>query len=122
MKLLIDVGVAASTVQALRDRGHEVFALTEEGLHRLKDPEILSRAIGERRVIIAFDLDFGSLLALGARSFPSVVTLRFRDQTPASVTRPLLDALDLYREELAAGAVLVVEEGRCRLRRLPIRR
>jgi hypothetical protein len=41
LKLLADVGVAPSTTRALRERGYEVTALVEEGLHQLADAEIL---------------------------------------------------------------------------------
>lgn len=120
MKILADVGIAASTIEELRRRDHDVLVLSGEGLHRLKDEEILSRADRDSRTIVAFDTDFGALLASGGRSSPSVVMLRFRDQTPGSVTRPLLEALEDYHDDLLSGAILIVEEKRCRLRRLPI--
>ena len=38
MKFLADMGVSMSTVQTLRDAGHDAVHLRDEGLHRLPVP------------------------------------------------------------------------------------
>ena len=120
MKLLADVGISMGTVRALRQQGHDIVHLREEGLQRLPDPEIMEKARDEERVVLTFDLDFADLLALGLSDSPSVVIFRLRDETPASVNPRLLEVLDERREELEKGALIVVEESRYRMRRLPI--
>ena len=115
------MGVSMTTVAALRAQGHEVKHLRDEGLQKLPDADILDKARNEDRTVIAFDLDFGDLLAAGGQSGPSVVILRLGDQTPASVNPRLLAALARCEAELAAGAVVIVEESRYRMRRLPIK-
>jgi predicted nuclease of predicted toxin-antitoxin system len=114
------MGIALSTVQALRQHGHDVRHLCEDGLQRLPDPLILEKARGEERLVITSDLDFGDLLALGAYASPSVILLRLQNQTPASVIPRLLHVLTECREALIAGAIVTIEEARYRLRRLPI--
>ena len=115
------MGVSMTTVEALRSRGHDVKHLRDEGLHKLPDAQILDKARDELRAVIAFDLDFGDLRAAGGQNGPSVVILRLVDQTPQSVNARLAAALEQCEAELAAGAVVIVEEARCRLRRLPIK-
>jgi predicted nuclease of predicted toxin-antitoxin system len=122
MRFLADVGISRSTAEALRQRGHSALHLREEGLHRLPDHEILELAQREGRVVLTFDLDFGDLLAAGAHTLPSVVIFRLQNQTPSSVTPKLLDLIRERKAELEAGAVVIIEEGRYRLRRLPIQR
>jgi uncharacterized protein (DUF433 family)/predicted nuclease of predicted toxin-antitoxin system len=102
VKLLADVGVSMTTVEALRSRGHDVKHLRDEGLHKLPDAQILDQARSESRAIIAFDLDFADLLAAGGQNGPSVVILRLADQTPASVNPRLVAALTQCEAELAA--------------------
>jgi predicted nuclease of predicted toxin-antitoxin system len=111
-----------STVQALRGHGHEVVHLREEGLERLPDPAILEKAKQEGRTVLTFDLDFGDLLAIGAHTLPSVILFRLHNQTPPSVTPRALQVLSECRNDLAAGAIVTVEDARYRLRRLPIER
>lgn len=120
MRFLSDVGISRSTTEELRRRGHHVLHLREEGLHRLPDDTILELAQREQRVVLTFDLDFGDLLAAGAHTLPSVVIFRLQDQTPASVTPRLLNLVDERQTELEAGAIVIVEDQRYRLRRLPI--
>jgi predicted nuclease of predicted toxin-antitoxin system len=120
VNLLADMGVSMSTVEALRELGHTVTHLRDEGLHSLPDTQILQKARVEGRVVVTFDLDFGDLLAAGGEGGPSVVIIRLADQTPRAVTPQLIAALAECEADLAAGAVVIVEETRCRIRRLPI--
>jgi predicted nuclease of predicted toxin-antitoxin system len=120
MRFLADMGVSRTSAAELRHREHDVLHLSEEGLHRLPDEEILRLAQRERRVILTFDLDFGDLLAAGAFSLPSVIIFRLKDQTPASVTPKLLHLLSERAQEIEVGAIVIVEDRRYRLRRLPI--
>jgi predicted nuclease of predicted toxin-antitoxin system len=120
MKFLADMGVSMSTVRSLRDRGHEAIHLREEGLHQLPDEKILEKARQEGRIVLAFDLDFGDLMATGASMFPSVIIFRLHDETPANVTARLFDVLAQRSQELEEGVILVVEDTRYRMRRLPI--
>ena len=122
MKLLADMGISMTTVRALREAGEEVVHLQEQGLHKMPDDQILVKAIREQRVVITCDLDFGDLLAASGGSVPSVVLIRTRNQTPKAVTPRLFQILQTYHSALEAGAVVIVEDGGSRLRRLPIQR
>jgi predicted nuclease of predicted toxin-antitoxin system len=120
MKFLADLGVSMATVRVLREDGHEVVHLGEEGLWRLSDAAILEKARKEKCVVLTFDLDFGDLLATTIQFLPSVVIFRLRNQTPASVTPRLLETISSCSQELSTGAIVIVEDTRYRLRRLPI--
>lgn len=114
------MGVSMSTVQALRRQGHEAVHLREEKLEHLPDTDILEKAKREHRIVVTFDLDFGDFLAAGGHFFPSVIIFRLRDQTPSSVTPKLLEIVSHQGNELETGMLIVVEEMRYRIRRLPI--
>lgn len=119
MRFLADVGISRSTLEALRALGHEVVHLTTEGLEKLQDFEILAKARHEDRILLAFDLDFGDLLAAGLWDRPSVILFRLEDQSPPAVNSRLAQLLAECGEELLQGVVVIVEENRYRLRRLP---
>lgn len=120
MRFLADMGISMSTVEALRQEGHEVVHLREEGLQRLPDPAILEKARQEERAVLTFDLDFGDLLAIGGQKYPSVIIFRLRNESPPTVTMALFQALADERHALADGAIIIVEDARYRIRRLPI--
>jgi len=79
-----------------------------------------ARAAADARSIITFDLDFGDILALGVLDRPSVVILRVSDERPDSVNARLASVLSECREALESGALVLVEDERYRVRRLPI--
>jgi predicted nuclease of predicted toxin-antitoxin system len=116
------MGVSITTVQALRAAAHGAVHLREEGLIRLPDSEIVAKAAQEQRIVLTFDLDFGDILAAARTDTPSVIIFRLGDQTPASVNPRLFRVIDDCAGELASGAIVIVEEQRYRVRRLPIRR
>ena len=63
MRFLADMGVSSKVVERLRQAGHDAIHLRDEGLQRLPNGEIFSRAATENRVVITFDLDFGEIAA-----------------------------------------------------------
>jgi predicted nuclease of predicted toxin-antitoxin system len=120
VKFLADMGVSTSTAASLREAGHDAVHLRDEGLLKLEDAAILDKARSESRIVLTFDLDFGDLLAASSEKLPSVIIFRLRNQTPPSVRPRLFKILSECETDLNAGAVVVVEETRYRVRRLPI--
>lgn len=120
MKFLADMGIAMSTVRALREKGYDTVHLRDQNLHKLSDEKILKKAQEEERIILTFDLDFGALLYAGLHQSPSVIIFRMNIQTPATVTKKLFGLLGEHSRELENGAVVVVESFRYRIRDLPI--
>jgi predicted nuclease of predicted toxin-antitoxin system len=107
-------------VDWLREAGHEVLHLREEGLQRLPNGEIFRKAHAEERVVLTFDLDFGEILAHCAGQIVSVVLFRLHNTRTDHVIDRLSTVLRQAGAALATGAIVVVEEGRHRVRKLPL--
>lgn len=122
MRFLADAGVSPTTVEFARGMGHEALHVREIGLQRAADREIIQRARVDSSVVLTFDLDFGEILALGVLDRPSVVIFRLSDERPASVNGRLRTVINERSEELAAGSLILVEDDRYRVRKLPIGR
>jgi predicted nuclease of predicted toxin-antitoxin system len=120
MRILADMGVSGSTVEALRNGDHDAVHLRDLGLQRLPDEQILQLAAEQGRLIVTFDLDFAELVAVGGTIFPSVVLFRLRNHVPDRVSAILLAILADCEDVLNAGAFISVAEGGYRVRRLPI--
>ena len=85
------------------------------------DEQIFDLAGAEDRIIISADTDFGTLLALRSMSKPSLIILRRSSgRSPQDQTRLLLENLPALETALGQGAVVVFEESRIRIRRLPV--
>ncbi len=87
---------------------------------RASDTEILVRALDEDRVIVSADTDFAMLLATRREARPSLVLFRHPMRSPEGQADQLLASLHAIEEPLNQGSIVVVEESRLRIRRLPI--
>ena len=70
--------------------------------------------------MLTFDLDFGEIVAGSRNESVSVILLRLRNTRVDFLIQRLESVLEKSSEELAQGAVLLVEDGRHRVRRMPI--
>ena len=83
MKFLADMPISPRTVEFLRSLGHEAVRLTDLGMAKAADEEIIDYARRNNQVILTMDLDFGGLLALKGANKPSVITFRLENPEPA---------------------------------------
>lgn len=119
MRFLADMGVSIRVVEWLRNNGHDAKHLREEGLQRMPNGEIFTKAVRENRTIITFDLDFGEIVALAKGAKASVIIFRLHDTRASHVIRRLSTALKDAVNVLEKGAIVVIEESRHRVRDFP---
>ena len=122
MKFLLDENQSPAIAEALVNAGHEAAHVRDIGLSSVLDTEILAHAKRNEMVIVSADTDFGDLLAQTNAKAPSVILLRRQANRRArEVAAVLLANLSAVVEDLEAGAIVVLEEDRLRIRRLPMR-
>lgn len=121
MRFLLDQNLSHQLVRLLADAGHDAVHARSLGLSAAPDAVILDRAVAESRVLVSADTDFGALLAAGHRREPSLIL--FRRERPRRAQAQavlLLRHLDRVVDALDTGAIVVIEEGRIRVRALPV--
>lgn len=122
MRFLADAGISPKTIEFLLGLGHDAVHVRTVGLERAEDSQLVKVAAADGRVVLTFDLDFGEILALGVLDRPSVITFRLSDARADSVNRHLTVVLMERTAELDAGALVLIEDARYRVRKLPIGR
>jgi predicted nuclease of predicted toxin-antitoxin system len=122
MRFLADAGISPKTVDFLKELGHEAVHVRTLGLARAMDAELVERARADSSVVVTFDLDFGDILALGVLDKPSVIICRLADERAESVNQRLAKVLAERVSDLESGALILIEDTRYRVRRLPFGR
>ena len=121
MRFLVDQCLSPEVAEVLARAGHDVVHVRDVGMERAKDREVLELARRDQRVLVSADTDFGTLMAQQPASLPSVVVFRrSTGRRPSDQATLLLANLPAIAEALDAGSVVVLEETRVRVRRLPI--
>lgn len=120
MKLLLDQGLPRSAGELLRAASIDAVHVGDNGYATATDAAILQHAAIEMRIVVTLDADFHTLLALSGATTPSVIRIRV-ENLRAEATASLIQAVTMQcAHDLAQGAVVTVQEGRLRLRRLPL--
>lgn len=120
MRFLVDMSLAVRVAEWLRAEGHDAVHLREEKLDRLPDDAVFAKAADEGRIILTCDLDFGEIRAFSAGKEVSVVVFRMASARASRVIARLAKVMAESAPALEDGAIVVVEEMRHRVRRLPV--
>ena len=113
MKLLLDACVWGGAIKELVAAGHDAV-WAGDWAEDPGDAEILARAHAEGRVLVTLDKDFGELAIVRQRPHSGI--LRLVNWAARQQAQVCLRVLDLYGEDLQAGAIVTAELGRVRIR------
>src|SRR6266481_1993265 len=119
MRFLLDMNLPPAMADWLRSGGHDAVHVREIGLAHLPDREVFARAAEDGRIVVTFDLDFGEIVGLAGATGSGVVLLRLRLARQHHLRERLQAAISRAAEALQAGATVVVEDTRIRIRRMP---
>ncbi len=120
LKLVIDMNLSPDWVDSLENVGRHSVHWNSIGDPKARDSEIMAWARANGHVVFTHDLDFGTMLAMTHETGPSVLQVRAHDVLPDHLGPLVIAALDQHEADLVAGALVVVDEARSRVRLLPI--
>lgn len=122
MKFLLDENQSPAIVGLLAEAGHDAVHVRDLDMKGSPDVAVLAAASAADRVVISADTDFGELLAFSNERGPSIVLLRRQQQRRAhEIAALILANLDDVADDLRAGAIVVIDDDRVRIRSLPFR-
>lgn len=120
IRIVVDMNLSVEWVELLERAGWSAIHWSAIGDPRAEDATIMAWAATNGHVVFTHDLDFGTALALTHAGAPSVMQVRGQRVLPQHMGSIVLAALKQYEEELSAGALIVVEQAKNRVRVLPL--
>jgi predicted nuclease of predicted toxin-antitoxin system len=120
LSILIDMNLSPDWARALRGAGYQAIHWSAVGDPRATDRQIMDWAAANKHIVFTHDLDFGTTLALTHATGPSVIQVRADDVLPSHLGKLVIAALKQHETDLLAGALVVVDELKNRVRVLPM--
>jgi len=120
MRLLIDMNMSPDLCSRFRAEGYDAVHWSTVGAVNAPDRTIVEYAKAHGLVVLTHDLDFGAILAATRAEGPSVVQIRTEDVMSDRFVALVSATLTRFEVELCAGALVIVDESRSRVRVLPM--
>ena len=116
MKFKIDENLPIEAAQLLREAGHNVFTVHEQGMAGAKD-NVLARACqSENRAMITLDVHFADIRAYPPELHPGLIVLRLLRQDKPHILEVIGQLIKLFPSEVLEGKLWIVDEKRLRVR------
>ena len=120
MRLVLDQGVPNDTAPLLRSLGYDCTHVTEIGMSKAADEEIVAFALERSAVVVTLDADFHAILAVSGAQGPSVIRMRLQGMGAVEVVDVVRRVLASFEVELERGALITVKALKTTCHRLPI--
>jgi predicted nuclease of predicted toxin-antitoxin system len=117
MRFIVDESAGVAVVEYLQSRGPDVLAVAEI-MRQADDPDILTLAFNEDRILITNDKDFVELVFRSGKTHSGVLLLRLHDESSTNRVRVVRAVLEKYAGRLARQFV-VATESNVRIRSAP---
>jgi predicted nuclease of predicted toxin-antitoxin system len=120
IRLLLDQGVPRDVATLLRSNGYDRTHVGEIGMALALDVEILARALDDHAVLVTFDADFHTILAVTSAIAPSVIRLRLEGLGANAVMKIVHGVVGQFENELMRGSMITVKARKTTCHKLPI--
>jgi predicted nuclease of predicted toxin-antitoxin system len=109
----LDENMPARAAAVLREAGHDVITVLEQGLGGVSD--VVAACAAEKRIIVTLDLDFADMRSYGSSDAPGIIVLRLPSQDVGLIQSVILRALVEIEREPLAGGIWILEPHRVRV-------
>jgi predicted nuclease of predicted toxin-antitoxin system len=122
MTVLVDVNLTPDWIPFLRSHGIAAVHWSDVGAPSAPDADLIAWATTNAHLLMTADVGLVSQIINSGRGQPSVLLLRTASQLVERIGLVVAHELKAHESELRLGAVLTLDDGRSRLRTLPLQR
>ena len=116
MKFKVDENLPIEVAQLLREAGHDVYSVHEQGLVGAKDHVLAEVCQSEHRAMVTLDTHFADIRTYPPENYSGLIVLRLARQDKPHVLEVMRRALKLFSSEPLEGKLWIVDEKRVRVR------
>jgi len=117
MRIKLDENLPVRSAQRLRDLGHDVDTVIDEGLGGKNDAAVWEAAQSEGRFLITQDLDFSDMRRFAPGTHHGILLVRLDDMEQPQLADFLGAWFSMERVETWAGALVVASPRKIRVMR-----
>lgn len=111
----LDENMPARAAAVLREAGHDVTTVLEQGLGGVRDEAVAGACTAEKRILVTLDLDFADMRLYGSVDEPGIIVIRLPRQDAALIRTVIVRALAELAREPLDGGIWIVEPHRVRI-------
>jgi predicted nuclease of predicted toxin-antitoxin system len=112
----IDENLPVDVAQLLREAGHSVSTVLEEGLGGCTDDVVAKVCQEENRVLVTLDGGFADIRTYPPVEYAGIIVLRLQRHDKPHVLQAWARAIEILATEPISGKLWIVEERRVRVR------
>jgi len=116
VKFKVDENLPVEVAQLLRETGHDVFTVLEQGLGGAKDQAIAEICQAEQRALVTLDIHFADIRSYPPADFSGMIVLRLERHDKTHVLQIMSRVLKMTDSEQLVGQLWIVDERRIRVR------
>jgi predicted nuclease of predicted toxin-antitoxin system len=117
VKIKADENISASGVDLLRENGHDVATVREQGLSGSADGHIFRVCTSEQRILVTLDRDFGHVPRFPPQESAGIMNLELGGPASQQLLHDRLrDFISVGASRSVDGELWIVEPGRVRVR------
>jgi predicted nuclease of predicted toxin-antitoxin system len=117
VRIKVDENIGAVGVRFLRESGHDVATVYDQGLSGYTDDRLFEICAAETRTLITLDRDFGHVTRFPPEQAAGIVILELGGSASLQLLHDRLnDFLAIAHSRPVSGELWIVEPGRVRVR------
>ena len=116
MKFKVDENLPMEVAQLLREAGHDVYSVHEQGLVGAKDHVLAEVCQLENRAMVTLDTHFADIRTYPPENYSGLIVLRLVRQDKPHVLEVMRRVLKLFSSETLERKLWIVDEKRVRVR------
>jgi len=117
VRFLTDENIPRDVVRMLRDLGHDVMDVREQGMGGAADDDVSEAAKSGDRILVTMDTDFANILQYPPHEYAGVIVLRVPRPTRHRIAEALKEFLAVVNEKDIEHSLVIVGPGAYRVRR-----